>query len=360
MRVVFRTDASQHIGMGHLMRCLTLADELAQNDCEILFLCRGLPASLAVMIEQRGFGLRQLVDAEDQGFDWRRDAHESAMLVDSCGSGADWVVVDHYQLDRRWHNHMRARSERIMVIDDLANRPHDCDLLLDQNYYRGLEERYRGLVSANCRQLLGPRYVLLRPEFPRMRERMRRRDGRVRRLLVFFGGADTQNQTRAAVDAIQQLDNPAIFTDVVVGGSNPRAEVIRDYCEDLDNVCFHLQTSNMAGLIDAADLALCAGGANIWERCFLGLPTITTTIAQNQEQTTADVASKGAIEYLVKAEDIGQAQFVDALRALIAAPDRLHSISQKALQLVGGKDYLGTTAVAANLRSATATGIETS
>lgn len=103
---------------------------------------------------------------------------------------ADWLVIDHYGLDLRWERLVRPFVGSIFVIDDLADRRHDCDLLLDQNYYRGAESRYAALVPASCHQLIGPGYVILRPEFERLKATRERDRTTVRRILVNFGGVD--------------------------------------------------------------------------------------------------------------------------------------------------------------------------
>lgn len=331
------------------MRCMTLADELQRNGCEIYFICHNLPQNLAPLIGQRDYSLLELPVSPGQEFDWERDAADTINCIDAASSDLDWLVVDHYQLDRSWESLLRTRVGKLMVIDDLANRPHDCDLLLDQNYYCDQGTRYDDLVGAECKKLLGPRYVLLRPEFLQARSRLRQRDGQVKRILVFFGGGDPDNLTATAVEAIQALLQPDIATDVVVGASNPHASSIEDYCNRVSNTSFHLQVSNMAELTEASDLALCAGGSTTWERCFLGLPSITVVVADNQESTTVDIAREGAIRYLGWADQLDKSDYVKALREMIAHPDELQAMSKNAMRLMGGEAYLGTPAVAAQM-----------
>jgi UDP-2,4-diacetamido-2,4,6-trideoxy-beta-L-altropyranose hydrolase len=221
-----------------------------------------------------------------------------------------------------------------MVIDDLANRPHECDLLLDQNYYRDLDSRYQGLVPEQCVTLLGPEYVLLRPEFTQARARLRARDGTVRRILVFFGGSDPTNETEKVMEALSLLGRPDIEVDVVVGLANPKRDAIQALCGALPNVSFHCQVSNMAELILNADLGVGAGGAAMWERCYLGLPTITVVFAANQARTTEDVATTGAIEYLGWSGRLSPADYAHALGESIGNPARTRQIGELALRVV--------------------------
>ena len=159
MRVVFRADASLEIGTGHLMRCMTLADELCRRGATATFLCREQPGHLIELTRSRGFETEAI-------------AHEDASPSHVAQLHPDWVVVDHYGLDSAWETAVRPSTRRILAIDDLADRDHDCDLLLDQNLYDGVDQRYASRLPAHCRQLIGPHYALLRPEFADARARL--------------------------------------------------------------------------------------------------------------------------------------------------------------------------------------------
>ena len=220
-----------------------------------------------------------------------------------------------------------------MVIDDLANRRHDCDLLLDQNYYFDMKRRYQELVPERCVVLYGLTHVLLRPEFAIAKNRFRNRDGVIKRILIFFGGSDPTNQTQKAVEAIVLLRRPDIAVDVVVGSTNPNRKYINTLCDSLPNMTFHCQISNMAELILGADLCIGAGGASMWERCYLGLPTITVVFASNQERTTEDVAQKGAIEYLGWSHTIDSRSYAQAITSMINDQQKVRRIINAALKL---------------------------
>lgn len=332
MRVLVRADASVDIGSGHLMRCMTLADQLRNDGSDVAFVCRDLPGGMFDLLNARGYRSAKLpVHGTDEGTQ-QFDAEETIKAVGQLfPEGLDWLVVDHYQLDAEWERKLRPCAHKLMVIDDLANRPHDCDLLLDQNYYRNLDRRYQGLVPEQCIKLLGPEYVLLRPEFAAARQALRARDGSVRRILVFFGGSDPARQTQKVVEELQLMGRSKIAIDVVVGSANPERESIRAICDELPNVDFHCQVTNMAELISNADLGIGAGGAAMWERCCLGLPTITVVFAANQERTTEDVAGIGAIEYLGWADRLVTGDYVRAVAAMLGDAKKLRKIGEAAL-----------------------------
>ncbi|MEW5919764.1 MAG: UDP-2,4-diacetamido-2,4,6-trideoxy-beta-L-altropyranose hydrolase [Bacillota bacterium] len=329
------------------MRCLTLAEELRQNGAVVFFICRELPGHLCSHLEDKHFSVLRLYtyDVREShaswlGVSWQQDAEEVSQILRQeflkKKRRIDWLVVDHYALDRRWEEKMRPFVDKIMVIDDLADRSHDCDLLLDQNLYENMESRYDGLVPENCRKLLGPQYALLRPEFIKARANLRKRDGTVKCILVFLGGADPTNETAKALEAIQLLERPDIAVDVVVGLSNPHREQIKEICSTMPNTSYHCQVDNVAELMAQADLAIGAGGIATWERCCLGLPSITMITAENQERITSAVALHQAILNLGNNKNVGSEDIFEALNILLTEKNMLLAMTNAALSIISG------------------------
>lgn len=349
--MVFRTDASVKIGTGHVMRCLTLADALKQRGSQCRFICREHEGNLLEYVRQRGHGTFSLPAPSDGrprgttnggdvpseslllGADWATDAAQSRAGFGE--SAVDWLIVDHYGIDSRWEKEVRPLCRQLMVIDDLANRPHDCDVLLDQNYYRDQDQRYQGLLPGHCATILGPKYVLLRQEFFAERQRLRSRDGTVKRILVFFGGSDPTHETEKALAALERLETADISVDVVVGATNPNRDSIRTRCRKLPHAVNHCAVSNMAELIARADLGIGGGGSSMWERCYLGLPTITAALADNQLRATEDVGGIGAIDYLGRSSELAAEDYARAIKNMIMDPERARRVSEAALNLVG-------------------------
>ncbi|MFH1884106.1 MAG: UDP-2,4-diacetamido-2,4,6-trideoxy-beta-L-altropyranose hydrolase, partial [Planctomycetota bacterium] len=227
---IIRADASGQIGTGHVMRCLTLADELRGRGAEVIFVCREFAGNLCGYIEEKGYIVHRLPVSNDQehdfesnlkhaswlGADWQTDARQVEEVFKDLDTHLDWLVVDHYALDEKWEGYLRPYVKKIMVIDDLADRAHDCDLLMDQNFHENLESRYDGLVPPGCIKLLGPKYAALRPEFREVRKNLRKRDGHVKRIMIFFGGSDPTNETAKTLEAMYMLNRPDVAVDVVV------------------------------------------------------------------------------------------------------------------------------------------------
>ncbi|MBK9521658.1 MAG: UDP-2,4-diacetamido-2,4,6-trideoxy-beta-L-altropyranose hydrolase [Rhodocyclaceae bacterium] len=348
MNIAFRTDASLHIGTGHVMRCLTLADVLKQRGAKVRFVCRHLPDHLRDMLIERDHQVVMLnssrndVSVDDLahshwlGVSQTQDARDTSKALSD--QKWDLLVVDHYALDVRWETASRDAAKKLLVIDDIADRQHDCDVLLDQNLYADMDTRYVDKVPAHCQLLLGPRYALLRDEFRRSREKISPRNAPIKRVLVFFGGVDHDDYTSRAVDAIARIGDSDMHVDVVIGTQHPRREEIEAACALHEFDC-HIQTNRMADLMLAADLAIGAGGSTTWERCCLGLPTIVFAVAENQERASKALANTGAA-YFGRAE-ILEAEINNAMTHLFTPPF-LRQMSIKAAELVDGHgaDYL--------------------
>lgn len=342
--VAFRVDATSLIGTGHFMRCLTLADALRQRGARIRFVSRGLPDYLYEMLSARDIGLAPLnhaftKDAPNDlahsywlGASQERDASESTEIL--ADLKWDWLIVDHYALDSRWESAMRRVAKKILVIDDLADRQHDCDVLLDQNYYQDMPTRYEGKVPKLCRMLLGPRYALLREEFRELHAQLKPRTGSVKRILLFFGGVDAGNHTGLAINALAGLHLKEVEVDVVIGAQHPNGADIKQACETQGYAC-HVQTSHMAELMAAADFAIGAGGCATWERCCLGLPTLCIGTASNQHKQIADAAEVGLL-YALTGEDNLVDKIMRHAQCLMENPPLRRLTSKTAMDIVDG------------------------
>jgi UDP-2,4-diacetamido-2,4,6-trideoxy-beta-L-altropyranose hydrolase len=350
IKVFLRVDSSTEMGSGHLMRCLTLGNQLRKGGAAVAFISRDLPGNMGEFVAAQGFPVHRLSapgkirEVSDSpiphahwlGVDWQEDAEETAAILAQSEGGIDWLIVDHYALDRQWEAGMRIYARKIMVIDDLADRNHDCDLLLDQNLYDHFESRYDRLVPPHCQRLLGPDYALLRPEFSAARQTMRVRDGRIKRILIFFGGGDPSNETTKALKAMTRLNRPDIAVDVVVGGANPYKKQIQRLIGTLPKATYHCQITNMAELMRAADLAIGGGGTTIWERCCLGLPSIVISVAANQVLASKTMAAAGHHLYLGRSNQVTVEAINRQLQALLQNGDWLSRLSKNSSKIVEG------------------------
>ncbi|WP_338560593.1 UDP-2,4-diacetamido-2,4,6-trideoxy-beta-L-altropyranose hydrolase [Acinetobacter sp. KS-LM10] len=313
MKIVFRVDASIQIGTGHVMRCLTLADALKNQGAECYFICREHPGNLIGLIMQRGYhvdvlsymDLSQETKFQNHAIDlahasWlgttqKEDSSLCIPIVEKLKP--EWLVVDHYALDIRWEKALRPYCKKVMIIDDLADRQHDCDLLLDQTLGRDLKD-YLPRVLTSCEILCGAEYALLRPEFIEWRDYSleRRVYGQLEHLLINLGGVDKDNITSKILTALKQCSLPSeLKITVVMGGTAPW---IKEVCQQAKDMPWTTEVvvgvNNMAELMAKSDLAIGAAGSTSWERCCLGLPCIVICLAENQKKVIHILEKCGA------------------------------------------------------------------
>lgn len=337
MKVVFRVDASVLMGIGHLMRCQTLAESLRERGVQVRFICREYPGNLIALLQKNGFqitvlpapALEDRLLVEDYsvklGVTQTEDAEQTIEALD--GERPDWLVVDHYGLDIEWEQSLRSHVDKIVVIDDLANRHHDCDVLLDQNYSLVGETRYAGLIPKTCKQLLGARYALLRPEYLAHRKTLRARNGQVKRVLVFFGGSDLQNMTGMALEALSHPDMKHLEVDVVVGANNPNRVALEELARVRSQTRIYGPRLCLADLMSQADLAIGAGGTATWERMCLGLPTIVVSLADNQRPASEALAQAQLIQYAGHFTDLNTEHLERLLQNLIQSTAKLAELA---------------------------------
>ncbi len=330
LQVIFRTDASRIIGTGHVMRCLTLAGALAKIGADVLFICREHEGHLCDLIEEQGFVVHRLpapasgfraeadpIHAAWLGASWEGDAEQTGAGIKTPDVKPDWLVVDHYALDHRWESALRPLVGHIFAIDDLADRIHDCDLLLDQNLFADMQTRYAGKVPEDCRLLLGPDYALLQPVYAELHDRIPPREGPIHRILISFGGADRDNLTGRVLAAFLSLSRPDIDVDVVIPGTSPYGPEIQDQAAGHANIHLHSNLPSLAPLMARADLAIGAAGTTSWERLCLGLPALVVTLAENQRPIADGLHRQGLVHWLGHKEGVSEQSIRQALTELI-------------------------------------------
>ena len=343
MKIAFRADASLQMGSGHVMRCLTLADALKAQGADCHFISREHPGHLLEVIRQRGYKANCLVAQVQQaqaaiknivneapgpqqepahtawlGSTWQADAQETAAILATLQP--DWLVVDHYALDQRWEEALAPYYRKLLVIDDLADRPHRCDLLLDQNLGRQPQD-YAGLVPAHCQLLIGPHFALLRPEFAALRPySLQRRQAQpaLRQLLITMGGVDQPNATGQVLQALKTCALPAdCRITVVMGLTAPWLQNVRELAAQMPwPTEVVVNVNDMAQRMADSDLAIGAAGSTSWERCCLGLPTLMVVLAENQQAGAQALEAAHAARLIGDVSDIAT-QLPLAVRELI-------------------------------------------
>lgn len=331
--IIFRVDGSIEIGTGHVMRCLTLAHRFKKEGEQVAFICRGTENDCIELIEQQDFFVYELPSYEGSLWTyvadyWKKDAEETIEILRQYS--VEKLIIDHYSIDIKWEKVVRPFTKEIMVIDDLANRQHDCDTLLDQNFYLNMETRYDGLIPHTATLLLGPSHALLREEFIEAKNQIKSFNGRVERVFIFFGGSDPTNETEKVLSAIIPIiERYNLEVDVVVGNNNPKKKQIKEISLTCDQIHFHCQINNIAELMAKADLAIGAGGATVWERTFLFLPSMVISVAENQLEIAKTVGSKGICYFLGRSDEVKVDDIYKALLLLLNKPSLINQMILK-------------------------------
>jgi UDP-2,4-diacetamido-2,4,6-trideoxy-beta-L-altropyranose hydrolase len=344
------------MGHGHVMRCLTLAGALRERGVQAKFVCKQHVGNLCGLIEERGFAVARLPVTETVssvlttshaswlGSSVIEDAELTRAAIEQAGIRPRWLIVDHYALDHHWETILRPAVDQLMVIDDLADRLHVCDVLLDQNFFLNLQQRYSGKAPLECTMLLGPQFALLQPVYAEFHAQAAPKSS-VHRIFMFFGSVDTENLTGRAISAFQRLERSDIQLDVVVINGSASYEAIQKQVSGHSNICLHSSLPSLAPLMHKADIAIGAGGATTWERLCLGLPSVVISLAENQEEVSVDLATEGLIRYLGDKRKVSEDDIYQAMVMLVDSPS-LSVWSVKCSNLCDGKgafrvaDYL--------------------
>lgn len=332
------------MGGGHVMRCLALADAIKARGGRCTFLCGAIPESLGARVRASGHALVRieplpeapgntegwegsLIAADDQRWDAQRSG-------EALPEPADWMVVDHYRLDHRWQSGIRSAAGRVMVIDDLANRTHDCDMLVDPTFGRDPAD-YAALVASGCAVLVGALYAPLRPEFAAARPAAlvrRSAGGRVERILVSLGTTDVGGITAKVLAQILETGIGCAI-DVVIGVDAPSLPAIERLARADPQLHVHVDSRDIAALMANADIAVGAAGTTSWERCCLGLPTLTLVLADNQRFIAEQLERAGAHQ-VVSADTEGTIK--TALLSLVADEVERMRMAEAAAHIADG------------------------
>lgn len=351
MKIVVRADASLTMGSGHIMRCLTLADRLKQQGHDITFICRKHDGHLADLIGQKGFAVQLLAKGETADF-IKQHAHSEWLGASESDDFAeckpilqalkpDWLIIDHYAIGEKWEQQAKRLlpNLKILAIDDLADRTHDCEILLDQNFGRKNGD-YQPLVPSDCQRLLGTRYTLLRDEFANWRTRSLNRRKRVQQpkhILVNLGGVDNDNVTLKILQSLNtffQQSTQSFNVTVVMGKTAPHIESVQRFAKRASFACAVLvNVTNMAELMANADLAIGAAGSTTWERCCLGLPMVLIVLADNQQVIAEALADKNLVKVVTDMAALDE----QLPRLLSELTDNYKKFSRQSAKLVDGQ-----------------------
>lgn len=346
--IAFRVDSSFNIGSGHVMRCITLAHALLKGmNANILFFCREYEGCIIDVIKNSGFDVISMEanvspiknDSTYQtwlGATQEEDAEHFITAANKQGVVKfDFIIADHYAISEVWETNVRDMTNGLAAIDDLANRKHFCDFIIDQNYFKNFEGRYNFLTNIECKKLLGPKFTLLREEFSDIKKKFPFFESRIPQkiITIFFGGTDPAGYTENALRGLLAKLDDSYSINVILGKSNPNIDHLKSYEQRYIQVTIYIQVSNMSDHIGQSILFVGAIGATTWERCICGTPGIVSSIAENQIQAAIDLHEISAHYYLGRAELLSDDDYGNAALKLLNSTKLLKQqyIASKAL-----------------------------
>jgi UDP-2,4-diacetamido-2,4,6-trideoxy-beta-L-altropyranose hydrolase len=276
--LLVRADASAEIGVGHVMRCVALAQAWRDHGGSVRFVLAPGGEEIHERLRSEGFA----VHAIRAGAGSVEDAAQTAELC--AQSGAEWLVLDGYHFSQDYRNRIRRAASNLLLVDDHgALAPYDCEVVLNANVYAS-PAMYSD-APPQTHFLLGSGYALLRREFLSAQRQRWDIPERASHLLVTLGGADPHNVTLQVVEALHELGDLEFELTVVLGASNRHRASVEHALEQFHRPArLLLNVANMPELMSQSDLAISAGGGTCDELALLGVPMFLITIAQNQEQ----------------------------------------------------------------------------
>lgn len=332
--VIFRLDSSKILGSGHVQRCIALANYLREKSVESIFVCKNFEGNFGYLIERENYKTYYISPHLNQ----EEDAKETC-AISNFFSSLKAIVIDNYALSSVFESSLRKLKIKIMVIDDLMDRYHDCDILLDQNYKTSYKDCYTNLVPSKCRLLLGPKYSLLRPSFYQYQKTKTAKLTKIQNIFVFFGGSDPTGETLRFLSTVD-LEDPSFYYHVMVSRGNLFLEQIRNITNK-SNYALHIDPSDVANLMSKCDFFLGSGGTITWERMSMGLSGLVVAVADNQISGAQMLHNDHLHWYMGECKTVDYRQLPSMIKKLTKSSlDHINWQRKQYLKILGGAENL--------------------
>jgi len=286
--LLIRADASAEIGVGHVMRCIALAQAWQTRGGRVIFALAQGAHELEERIRSEG--------AEVVPIHAQPGSPEDAAWTAGMYSKFErtWIVLDGYHFPPSYYAGIKREKHRLLVMDDSETRQSSpCDILVNSDPHVN-DDLYIDR-DLHTHYLLGPKYALLRREFLQSRRDKSDVAKTAKRVLITLGGGDGENVTLQVVDALQEIKDVRLELTVVVGASNPNQMSLQAAVERSRHKTTLLSNvRNMPDLMNKSDLAITAGGGTCYELALMKVPMVLITTARNHEQAVKAFDSAGA------------------------------------------------------------------
>lgn len=318
-KIIFRTDASLSIGTGHVRRCLVVADNFRKQGIGSIFLCRDIEGELSDFIKNEGFEVHLLKGFSDPPkdkicFEQRKDALECLHYIKEAKA----IFIDHYGLDKEFETIIKTHTQaKVIVLDDLLGRHHNCDIFID---YMPYERNHDFYVNTEAKKLLGLDYVILRDEFLQAKDLSKKKipKNEPKNILIFLGGNDPDNITSFLLNVLEKQKYHSLYIKTVVGGNCPHIQQLKELSDNYEHIELIVQAPNMAELLLWSDMAIGSGGTNTWERLLLNVPSLVIELADNQKEICAYLEKNNYAKFIGQAHKLSPKDFEENFDCFLA------------------------------------------
>ena len=325
MNIVFRVDSSDIIGTGHVYRCLNLADQYKEHN--ISFICKNHNYNLIDKISEK-YKVYQLHLNSSKNIDldittWlgesqTEDLNKTIDIIKSNNLIIDWLIIDHYAIDKIWEEGILNFVKNICVIDDFINRKHKCNILINQQIKDDDDAliKYKNIVNDDCKIYCGNDYLLLHPKYFDYISFEKKYETHIKRVNIFMGGSDTHNITEKIIDICNnynELNVNKLTYDVIIGKSNKNYENIKNKINNFNNFNIYYDLEFIGELLEKSDLCIGALGTTSYERCLMQIPSLCICLAENQKCVINKFIEANTIKYLGSIEESYENKIIEYL-----------------------------------------------
>lgn len=282
---LIRADGNAEIGAGHLMRCLTIADELKSygDSCEIFFVCADRQS--AELARSRGYKVFVLEsdprNMEEELSEWS--------LIPGIDDRTKTILVDSYYVTKRYLCKIREYGT-VTLLDDMGEECFPVDRIINYNAFAD-KEQYESLYRDSGTELiLGSAYVPVRPQF---RKKLYRVRDKAENILITTGGGDVNNIAGQILKRLCEKTAGALKYHLIIGRFNPHFAEMKALEKQSPHIHIYHNVEDMAALMSRCDLAVTAGGSTVYELAAVGVPFICFSYAENQEKITEYLHGEG-------------------------------------------------------------------
>ena len=325
MNIAFRVDASKYIGIGHLMRCIALSEELNKRRHNCYFLIRLNDNKLIDNLKQNKISYKRIEKTatlnEDLDF----------VLKFSNKNNINWIITDYYDLNSSYCRKLKEKNYKILSVDDYAQIHYYSDIVVNQNIG---SEKIHFSSEIYTKFLLGPKYVMMRDELLNKNNKKKIKD--VQKLLITMGGSDHDNYTLKVLKSLKDL-NENINVILVVGPLNPNYIKLKRFVKKMNvNIQLINSPKKISDIYLKSDIAISAGGTSCYELSYYGIPNLIITVAENQLNIAKEFDRRGISIYLGDKKEVTADIIKDKVNELINNHYLRKKMNQKGQKLIDG------------------------